>query len=239
MFSSFAGRPHLAESLLLRDTLYVLQGISGKYVRLSENTESDEESKLIFVDDPVSHIRTIFEFCLTVRKHHVISPPNRTLIHRLAELGHLYTRVALFVREREGKSGVGMIEQSLCHYLQTQLTEYFRLIAVLESQMSISSKINSQGDGLEDESGEYGIREGETGLTLKRLEVWIDEWRLRLRMMSVCVEGCRDAHGGALVNLIHSYTENGDPFVRKFTDELLEEVSCRPIYLFGRVAHAR
>jgi len=33
-----------------------------------------------------------------------------------------------------------------------------------------------------------------------------------------------DSHGGALVNLIHSYTDNGDPFVRKFTDELLEEV---------------
>ena len=33
------------------------------------------------------------------------------------------------------------------------------------------------------------------------------------------------AHGGALVNLIHGYTDNGDPFVRKFTDQLLEEVS--------------
>lgn len=33
-----------------------------------------------------------------------------------------------------------------------------------------------------------------------------------------------DSHGGALVNLIHSYTDNGDPFVRRFTDELLEEV---------------
>ncbi|KAJ3510072.1 hypothetical protein NLJ89_g4877 [Agrocybe chaxingu] len=50
-----------------------------------------------------------------------------------------------------------------------------------------------------------------------------------MRMMSVCVEGARDAHGGALVNLIHSYTDNGDPFVRKFTDELLAEVS-RPFF---------
>jgi hypothetical protein len=33
-----------------------------------------------------------------------------------------------------------------------------------------------------------------------------------------------DSHGGALVNLIHGYTDNGDPFIRKFTDELLEEV---------------
>lgn len=33
-----------------------------------------------------------------------------------------------------------------------------------------------------------------------------------------------DSHGGALVNIIHGYTENGDPFVRKFTDQLLEDV---------------
>lgn len=33
------------------------------------------------------------------------------------------------------------------------------------------------------------------------------------------------AHGGALVNLIHGYADNGDPFIRKFTDQLLEEVS--------------
>ena len=38
-------------------------------------------------------------------------------------------------------------------------------------------------------------------------------------MVSACFEGCRDLAGGALVNLIHSYTENGDPFVRKVTDE--------------------
>ena len=33
-----------------------------------------------------------------------------------------------------------------------------------------------------------------------------------------------EAYGGALVSIIHSYTNNGDPFVRKFTDQLLEEV---------------
>ena len=83
--------------------------------------------------------------------------------------------------------------------------------------------------------------EQESGLTLWRLDVWINEWRLRMRMMSVCVEGAKGAaqmsfdffkaltrmpesHGGALVNLIHSYTDNGDPFIRTFTDQLLEEV---------------
>lgn len=76
-----------------------------------------------------------------------------------------------------------MIEQSLCHHLQTKLTEYYRLIAVLESQMP---SVNSAGD-----INAAELREQETGLTLRRLDVWINEWRLRMRMMSVCVEGAR------------------------------------------------
>lgn len=75
-----------------------------------------------------------------------------------------------------------MIEQSLCHHLQSQLTEYYRLVAVLESQMSDSGGAAREGDE---------VKEGETGLTLKRLDVWINEWRLRMRMMSVCVESAR------------------------------------------------
>ncbi|EJD00999.1 gamma-tubulin complex, DGRIP91/SPC98 component [Fomitiporia mediterranea MF3/22] len=198
------GRPQLPEEALLRDALYILQGISGKFVRLVESDEQNFESRLIFSDDPQSHI----------------SIPNRMLIHRLAELGHLYLRIANFVRQREGRNGVGMIEQSLCHYLEAQLTEYYRIIAVLESQMAL----------LQQHGGEETEAERGAGLTLKRLEVWIDDWRLRLRMMSACVEGCQDVSGGALVNLIHSYTENGDPFVRKVTDELLQEVS-KPFFM--------
>lgn len=86
----------------------------------------------------------------------------------------------------------------------------------------------------------------ELGLTLRRLDVWIDDWRLRMRMMSVCVENCKgkttgqtlvechhsirkiDARGGALVSLIHSNTNNGDPFIRGFTNRLLEDVSILP-----------
>ncbi len=120
-------------------------------------------------------------------QRYYIPAPTRALIHRLAEVGHLYQRVDSFVREREGKVGVGMIEQSLCHHLQTQLTEYYRLIAVLESQMSIVSQTKVEVNGADEERG----REEETGLTLKRLDVWIEDWRLRMRMMSVCVEGAR------------------------------------------------
>ncbi len=45
------GRATIPEHLLLRDTLYLLQGISGKYVRFS--LQNDEENKLVFVEDSV------------------------------------------------------------------------------------------------------------------------------------------------------------------------------------------
>lgn len=44
-----------------------------------------------------------------------------------------------------------------------------------------------------------------------------------------------DAQGGALVNLIHGYTDNGDPFVREFTDQLLEEVSHKLLDFYDSV----
>ncbi|KAI0751649.1 gamma-tubulin complex DGRIP91/SPC98 component [Daedaleopsis nitida] len=208
------GQPHIPESLILRDTLYLLQGISGKYVQFSVAKDAEQNKELVFADDPRYHVPA----------------PTRALIHRLAEVGHLYQRVDTFVREREGKVGVGMIEQSLCHHLQTQLTEYYRLIAVLESQMSTAHQPDSTGRVNGADRDEDRTREEETGLTLKRLDVWIEDWRLRMRMMSVCVEGARDAQGGALVNLIHGYAENGDPFIRKFTNQLLEDVS-KPFFV--------
>lgn len=102
------------------------------------------------------------------------------------------------MQTREGQPTVGTIEQSLCHHLQTQLTEYYRLVAVLESHMVMGAQSNRL-DGLET-NGMLSIHEQETGLTLRRLEVWIDEWRLRMRMMSVCVEG---AKGVFIILIIH------------------------------------
>lgn len=57
------GRPHLPEQALLRDALYLLQGISGKYVRFVEEGRDDEEdNRIIFVDDPVMFRMFFSEF---------------------------------------------------------------------------------------------------------------------------------------------------------------------------------
>ena len=90
--------------------------------------------------------------------------------------------------------------------------DFYRLIALLEAQLAHTPETtDEQNDSMD-------------SLTLGRIAVWTEEWRLKMRMMSTLVQGAADVHGGALVSLIHGYTENGDPFIRGFVSELLEEV---------------
>ena len=104
------GRPQISESLLLRDALYLLQGISGKVVRFSEN-KTDGELTVVFSEDPVSDLFKVIPLFDDLKKRFLLPAPTRALILRLSELGHLYVRVSKWVRDHDGRPGVGMIEQ--------------------------------------------------------------------------------------------------------------------------------
>lgn len=181
------GRPHIPEHVLVRDTLYLLQGISGNYV-FFEDANGEEEKKVIFRESSVRRQTSITQPPLTrvLQKWH-ISPSTQALVLRLSELGHLYSRVSSFVRDSEGQPSIGLIKQSLCHHLQKQLTEYYRMVAVLESQMKTR-----------DDPAPEDAPQTSTGLTLRRLEVWTEDWTLRMRMMSVSVEACRSMATGCI-----------------------------------------
>lgn len=63
------GRPYLPEDLLLRDVLYLLQGISGKYVRFDSN-KSKSEQYVVFAEDGVSiAVETVGSECLMFSRH--------------------------------------------------------------------------------------------------------------------------------------------------------------------------
>ena len=50
------GCPHIQELALLRDALYLLQGISGKHVRFATGKDGEAEMSLLFTEDSVSLI---------------------------------------------------------------------------------------------------------------------------------------------------------------------------------------
>ncbi|WWC87885.1 uncharacterized protein L201_002783 [Kwoniella dendrophila CBS 6074] len=222
------------QHLLLRDTLYLLQGIDGRYVRFAIRPPKEQNPYLTEkgragegVGFPLGKDGAInqeeegeegdivgIEIVADQPKDGYISKPTQTILMQLSEMGMLYRQVTDFISSKQAGEGKGgMTEQSLCHFLHHELSEYHRLLAVLESQMNqtFSDDNEPPADG--------------AGLTLMRLGLWTEEMKLKLKQMSLVVEEAKKTHGGALVSKIHKHTSHGDPLIRRFTDQILEEVS--------------
>jgi gamma-tubulin complex component 3 len=161
---------------LLRDLIFLFQGIDGQYVRFDTS-----------LNDPIIVSGTR------------ISRSTQDMVLKLAEIGWLYLKVRNFIRDT--KHTPSLVGQSLCAALQHELTAYYKLIALLEAQQD---------------------------LTLKRLVVWTLESHKKLRLMSVLTDVCHEK-GGALLSVIHNYTNHGDPFIKSYLIELLQIVS-KPFY---------
>ena len=69
--------------------------------------------------------------------------------------------------------------QSFCSALTQELTEYYRLIAVLEAQQQHAAV-----------AAEHGGGSGGT-LTLRRLVVWTHDPLERLKILATLVDGCK------------------------------------------------
>ncbi|KAI9317136.1 Spc98 family-domain-containing protein [Dichotomocladium elegans] len=196
----------LSESKILRDLIFVLQGIDGQYIRFDKTTNE-------YTIDPSAYV----------------PQPTRDLIRRVTELGWLYKQVQGFLRpalsagtQQEWQQEAGLVGQAFCFALQRELVDYYKLIAVLEAQ------IDKQDSAASDDAASVGVPTEHT-LTLRRLLLWTRESAQRLRLMSVLVDACRGQKGGALVSTMHNYTIHGDPFVRKYIKSMLQDVS-KPFY---------
>lgn len=226
------------EQDVLRDVIFILQGIDGNFVRFEQvKTRTIHDEGVIRRPAPPSPTLSEAPVKVTIQdsEHGRIPTPTRHLIHRLAEGGKHYQRITTFIRSQATAEKCGRIMQSLCHFLERELTEYYELICDLEIQLNQGPAVPQTvpEDPLEArEAAKKATKDplsssasSQQGLTLKKVAVLAEPAMLRMRLMSSLVEGAQHTHGGSLVSLIHNYTFNGDPFIKKFTERLLEEVS--------------
>ncbi|XP_033637490.1 gamma-tubulin complex component 3 homolog isoform X1 [Asterias rubens] len=177
------------EAHLVRDLIYVFQGVDGQYVRLHRAEDA---------------------FCID---HQVgVSKPMRDLVHKLAELGWLFLRIRKYVDARSQDKALGIVGQSFCAALQQELTEYYRLLAVLEAQQ-------------QQQEQDPGVSDPNTDLTLIRLKVWTYDPIHRMKYLAILVDGCKDKKGGALASSVHSYTLHGDSSVKSVMKHILKLVA--------------
>uniref|UniRef100_A0A8C4RB63 Tubulin gamma complex component 3 n=1 Tax=Eptatretus burgeri TaxID=7764 RepID=A0A8C4RB63_EPTBU len=108
------GDGEVSEFALVRDLIFVFQGIDGRCVHL------DSAGKT---------------YCVNSKT--IVPSPLRGAVARLSELGWLHNRLRKFTEHRRLDSSTGLMCQSFCVALHQELKEYYRLLSVLRSQLQV------------------------------------------------------------------------------------------------------
>ncbi|XP_049773994.1 gamma-tubulin complex component 3-like isoform X1 [Schistocerca cancellata] len=185
----------VSETVLIQELIYCFQGIGGK----------------ILIEDPVSQ-----GFKIDPKVD--LRPSVRQQVLRLAEVGWLHNQVRQFC---DATRPAGLVNQSLVAALHDELTEYYRLIAVLQSRLQKQSEAVVDSPLAEEQL---------PSLTLSQLAVCVRSPTLRLQLLLSLAEACRGRRGGALASCVHSFLQHGDPNLRRSVRTLLAAV-CRPMYV--------
>ncbi|XP_067116382.1 gamma-tubulin complex component 3 [Osmerus mordax] len=104
----------VGEPALVRDILYVFQGIDGKFIKMSGA-------------DNCYKIDSKVELCKSLRD----------TSSRLSELGWLHNKIRKYTDARSLDRAFGLVGQSFCASLHQELKEYYRLLSVLHSQLQV------------------------------------------------------------------------------------------------------
>nr|XP_045616749.1 gamma-tubulin complex component 3 homolog [Procambarus clarkii] len=192
----------VTEKVLIREVLFIFQGIEGKIIKMDANKDG-------YRLDP------------KVRLSH----SQKEIILKLSDVGWLYNKVQNFCEwggsiagnERTSdRTASGLVNQSLVLALREELTEYCRLIALLEAQIQ--------------EGGDTPMGEPSGGLTLRRLVMWTLEPRARLRALAHLTHAAREVYGGACVSAIYQHMHHGNPGHRAVVRHVLS-LACTPMYV--------
>ena len=92
--------------------------------------------------------------------------------------------------------------------MQAELTEYYRLLAVLESQRTT-----------------YTCDDAANYLNLRKLYLWVQEPLERMKWLAVITDLVKNLKGGAICPAINTYVLNGSPATKQFISRILKEVS--------------
>ncbi|CAL1372363.1 unnamed protein product [Linum trigynum] len=187
----------VSEEVLVRDVLYACQGIDGKYVKFDAGLDG-----------------------YALPENLKVPRSTRTMVRKLCELGWLFRKVRGYITDSMDSfptEDVGTVGQALCAALQDELSEYYKLLAVLEAQAMNPIPLVS-GSAI---SLNY--------LSLRRLSVWFVEPMVKMRLMAVLVDTCKVLKGGAMAGSIHLHAQHGDPLVHEFMKSLLRRV-CSPLF---------
>ncbi|GAX86220.1 hypothetical protein CEUSTIGMA_g13633.t1 [Chlamydomonas eustigma] len=195
-------------------------------------TTSSEDASLFTIKEPLL-VKDVLHACLGVNGKYTSYQADRFLVNpqvevpiadheqmsSLMELGFLFKRVQQHVADSLPENGA--IHQAMCAAMGSECKDFYRFMAVLQSQAS--EPIPMPGEDQEQQPvAPY--------LTIRRLGVWLAEPMRRMRLLATLADATEGLSGGALAGAIYAHVHaHGDPFVRSYTSRVLQ-AACVPLF---------
>ncbi|KAL7692532.1 putative gamma-tubulin complex component protein [Plasmopara halstedii] len=187
------------EEVLIRDVLYALQAIESRY---------------LYFDNAADRFQ--------ITSSASVPKPMRELIYMLCELGWIFRKISEYIYQHREELAFGLVGQSFCHVLNTELSAYFRLIAVLAAQID------------EDAETRQIDPRGVSSLTLRTLTVWLQDPLDKMRLMARLIDSVEGLRGGALASGIQSHALHGAPDVSEFVQRVLKQIAAPILRMIKR-----
>ncbi|XP_050311014.1 gamma-tubulin complex component 3 [Anthonomus grandis grandis] len=176
----------VTEQELLQDVIYSLQGIQGKFLRR----------------EPCG-----MGYTLDVKSTKSLTPVQRGLLERIMGMSFLHKQLKQYCEENEKRSGA--ICQAFIATLNSELSEYYKTVAMLQSNLS---KNNLEH------------------MTLRRVLYMLLDHRNRFEWLAYIAEQCSDKKGGALITVVHGFLQHGSKTAQQVSEKVLKAV-CKPLYI--------
>lgn len=183
----------VSETAILKELVYCFQGIEGKIIKM--------DTQQGFKFDPSARI------------------PQPHLVKHLMELGYLHNRIKELCEMQENR---GAVAQGLVYAIRSDLTDYYRTIANLQSELQQRLSL-SEDSPMCEETLIY------SRLTLQRLLVWSQDplWHMQC-LYDICNQ-CLNKRGGAVISAAYLFLHHGDPSVQKIVTRILS-AATRPLF---------
>lgn len=105
----------ISEAVLVREAIYAFQGIEGKYVKFHEHNEEFAVAAQVGVPQTV-----------------------RELIRKICKMGWLYKYLKQQLEQLHCNPSYGAIGRSFCGAIESELDEYYEMLAEIEAQVKIA-----------------------------------------------------------------------------------------------------
>ncbi|KAJ3373711.1 Gamma-tubulin complex component 3 [Kappamyces sp. JEL0680] len=214
VFNSFYLPPHVlaagftvvSECDLVRDLLFVFQGIDGAFIQYNASDKGQPGGFLL-------------------RRDVKIPKPTREMVGKLCQLGWVYKQIHELLEERQGlgleaglfgQALVACVQGEMLDYKRFGIAVYTRLLCVLEGHLD--THLSSGGAGFVAQD-----------LSLKRLFVWTRGPLFRLSVVLAILQVTRGKRGGTVLSAIHTYVNHGDAGLNAYASGLISSIS-RPFY---------